>query len=182
MFSDGNSSPRYLYRIDARDRIEHVNADWLRFAEDNDAPELCLPDVIGSVIWDHVTGMATQSLYRELFQRMRLGRLEVAIPFNCDSPTVVREMTLTLRSLSGGVIELEGRLNRVQSRERVNILERRTMRGTEAVAICSLCRKISLDDGWMTIEEAIGRRRWFTVSESPQLEGSLCSVCTREAS
>jgi hypothetical protein len=170
-------SPRYVYRIDKNDRIGFVNSDWLQFAQENDAAQLTSAQVLGTCVWDHVTGSVTRRLYEELFRLLRTGRVERQLPFNCDSPTIVRNMTLTIRTMGGGALELEGTLVRTQARQPASILDCRTPRTDERVAICSLCRAVLVGNDWVTVDDAIGRRRWFAGSRLPQLEESICPAC-----
>lgn len=172
-----NSPPRYIYRIDENDRIMFVNSDWLRFAEENDASHLTSARVLGSSVWDYVDGSVTRQLYQELFRHLRTGRKERQLPFNCDAPTIVRSMTLTIRTMGGGAIELEGSLVRTQVRLPARILDCRSPRNEEHIAICSLCRALLVENEWVSVDEAIGRCRWFTVSLLPRLEESICPAC-----
>jgi hypothetical protein len=167
----------YLYRIDSTDAITFVSPAWLQFAQDNDAPELNAKNVLGSSLWTHVTGEHTRRLYALLFNSLRASRQESAIPFNCDSPTTVRHMTLTLRGLAGGAIELEGRVNLTQERPYTPLLDRRATRSDATVAICSVCRRLQIDDAWVAVDKAIGRQRWLTSVSVPKLDESLCPMC-----
>ncbi len=154
-----------------------VNSDWLEFAEENDAAHLASGQVLGSCVWDYVTGSTTRQLYQDLFRCLRAGRAERQLPFNCDAPTIIRHMTLTIRTMAGGAIELEGSLVRTQARPPARILDCRTLRNEEHITICSLCRAVLVENDWVTVDDAIGRRRWFTASLLPRLEESLCPAC-----
>jgi hypothetical protein len=168
---------QYTYRIDSADKFTRVSPEWLRFAIENDAAHLTEEAVLGQSIWEHITGAAIQRLYSELFKTVRQKRTELSLPFNCDSPTLVRHMTLTLRSLGGGAIEFESRVDRVQERSEVPLLNRRTQRSEESVTICSLCRKLYIESNWLPVAEAVGRKRWLTSTPPPRLSESLCPTC-----
>ena len=174
-----SNSTQFSYRINAEDQITHVSPEWLQFAQENDAPALTENTVIGSKIWLYITGDATRRLYDELFSSLRRDKTELAFPFNCDSPVLIRNMTLTLRSIGGGSIEFNCRLNSVQERNYVGLFDRRMERREESVRICSLCRKIHVDGDWVSLSNVIGRKRWFTSVPLPQLEESVCSSCER---
>ncbi len=168
---------RYMYVIDALDRITSVNPEWLRFAETNEAPELTEANVVGKPIWDFVTGADTRAFYETLYRNLRYRRSEITIPFRCDSPTVVRQMTLTLRPLDAGAIECEGRLDHAQTREPITILFRWVARSDESIPICSLCRRLSVQGEWVEVREAIVRRRLFSHTPVPRLEETVCPTC-----
>lgn len=168
---------RYIYRVDAADRIVWVCPQWLEFGEENDMPSDKLSGVVGSDLWSHITGLGIRQLYEELFAGIRLCQSEIAIPFNCDSPTLLRNMTLTIRSLTGGAIELEGRLNSTRVRPYAPILDKNAERSEESVPICSICRKMLVSAEWVTVGEAVVRRRLFTKVPVPHLEETLCPSC-----
>jgi hypothetical protein len=167
----------YSYRINSEDQIVYVNREWLQFAKENDAPDLTESTVLGTKIWRYVKGDETRRLYSELFFNLRNNKKELTLPFNCDSPHLIRNMILTLRALGSGSIELECRLSSVQKREYVGIFDSRVERTDYFVRICSICRKFHVDGEWLSVTDVLGRKRWFTSVPLPQLEESLCSSC-----
>jgi hypothetical protein len=168
---------RYVYRIDESDVITHVSPQWLEFAETNEAPELTADNVLGKPIWHFITGPSTRTFYEALYRNLRFRRSEIMIPFRCDSPTVIRQMTLTLRPLGAGTIECEGRLDHTQTREPITILFRWAARSDEKIPICSLCRRLDLNGEWVEVREAVVRRRFFNNVPVPRLEETVCPTC-----
>ena len=166
-----------LYRIDAADAIRFVGPQWIVFARDNEAPELTEELVLERPIWDFVAGAEVRRLYEELFRSLRSRPQEVVIPFRCDSPTVVRRMELTLRSVGSGGIELEGRLLKRENRDRVDILSRRAERSKEVVQVCSLCRRFLSGDAWVEAARLLAQKRIFNTEPVPRLEESVCPTC-----
>ena len=171
---------RYLYRVDAADTITFVSPQWLRFAQDNDAAELTQQAVIGKSIWRFIAGQETRTLYVELFRRLRARASEIALPFQCDSPAVIRHMSLTLRSLGGGGIECEGVLLKQQTREPISLFSRWATRSEESIPICSSCRRLFLRDAWVEVSVAVVRKSLFAVFPLPQLDESLCPACRQK--
>lgn len=173
---------RYIYRVDGTDQITFVNSEWLEFARENSAPELTEPLVLGSSIWKFITGAETRLLYESLFSHLRAKNNEVAVPFHCDSPTVIRKMELTLRSMPHGGIEFEGRLLEARERAYAPILDRGVPRTAEEVVICSLCRRILVAQGeWNELEAAIVRLRLFARAIMPRLNEHVCPQCRDHA-
>ena len=99
---------RYIYRIDGTDHITFVNSKWLEFARENCAPELANSSIVGASIWGFIKGAETRLLYESLFARLRDKNNEVTLPFHCDSPTAIRKMELTLRSMPRGGYRVRG--------------------------------------------------------------------------
>jgi len=171
------STDSCVYRIDAADTITFVGPEWLRFAVENEAPELTEAAVVGRPIWSFITGEETRRLYAELFRDLRVRPTEITIPFRCDSPTVVRHMSLDLRSHGGGELELEGRLLHAATREPVDVLSRRAERSAESLPICSLCRRLFVQGEWVDAGTAIVRRRLFNAAAVPRLAETVCEAC-----
>ena len=80
------------YRIDALDRITFVDAEWLRFARENEAEQLVETGVVGRSVWDFVSGFEVRSLYENLFASVRSRGEPARVPFRCDSPALARWM------------------------------------------------------------------------------------------
>lgn len=167
----------FRYRIDAADAIAFVDQAWIRFAVENQAPDLTGEAVVGRPIWQFIAGEETRRLYRELFGLLRASRSELNIPFRCDSPTTVRQMTLTLRSAPKRGIEFEGWLVEAQARPPVAVFSRWAERSEEFIAICSLCRRLSILGEWVDAAEAITRGRLFNAAPVPRLAESICAEC-----
>ncbi len=172
-----NSSECYNYGINPADVITWVSDEWLRFAQENDAPELSVAHVVGQSLWRFVVGADVQQIYRELFRSLRSKRAEVIIPFRCDSPAVIRHMELTLRSPGNGVIEFEGRLLRHETRDPVSVLSRHAQRSNESISICSLCRRLLWQKEWIDVGAMIVRRRLFSTEPIPRLDETVCPDC-----
>ncbi len=169
---------RYIYRVDGTDHITFVNSKWLEFAHQNGAPELTDPSVLGSSIWQFIAGAETRLLYESLFRRLRATNNEVTVPFHCDSPTAIRKMELTLRSMPHGGIEFEGRLLEARERAYTPMLDRGVPRNEEQVVICSLCRRILVAEGeWNELEAALVRLRLFMRTSVPRLSECVCPQC-----
>jgi hypothetical protein len=169
----------YVYRIDGSDVVSFVSPEWVRFAQSNEAPELTAEQVVGKPIWHFVAGKEARTLYEQLYASLRSRRADISIPFRCDAPAQIRQMTLTLRSLGAGGIECEGRLDRIEARESVAALSRHGPRSEESISICSLCRRVSVFDEWMEIRAAIVRKRLFGAMPLPRLDENVCPDCKR---
>jgi len=168
---------RYIYRLDDLNRITYVSPEWVRFARENDAPELTEEFVLGKPVEDFITGVETRELYEALFHNLRRRQTEIMIPFRCDSPTVIRQMNLTLRPLANQGIECEGTLLHAQEREPITILFRWVQRHDELIPICSLCRRLELHGEWVDAHEAVVQRRLFSIAPLPRLSETICPEC-----
>jgi hypothetical protein len=170
-------SERYVYVLDALDRITFVSPEWLRFAQANEAPELTEARVVGKPIWDFIAGTDSCNFYAAIYHNLRYRGFAITIPFRCDSPTVVRQMSLTLRPLPAGAIECEGILLQAKTREPITILFRWVARSDESIPICSLCRRLSVLGEWMELREAVIRKRLVNIAPVPRLEETVCPTC-----
>ncbi len=174
----GDSQPtRYVHHLDVRDRICFVNEAWLRFAQENEAPELTRPAVMGRPLWDFVRGSETRVLYEAIFASLRRARQEVLLPYHCDSPAVKRSMRMTLRSLARGAIEVESVLLQSQAREPMDVLDPRAPRSERTLNICSVCRRVQSQGTWIPAERAVVQARLFALPAVPRLAERVCPVC-----
>ena len=167
----------YAYRLDGDDRIVFVSPEWLLFAQENDASELTADRVLGEPIWNFITGEDSRAFYASIFRNLRYRGTEIAIPFRCDSPTVVRQMSLTLRLLPREGIECDGVLLDSRPREPITILLRWVIRTTETIPICSLCRRLSVEGEWLELREAVTRKGLNSIAPVPRLEETVCPMC-----
>lgn len=172
-----NEATPCLYAIDPHDRIVSVGANWSRFALENDAPELVEERVVGQPIWRYISGVQTRNLYLDLFRRLRRNPAEMLVPFRCDSPRVIREMTLLVSSSVDGTIRFEGRVHRVTEREEVTALSRFARRTEDTLEICAVCRRLSVEDIWMEATADRARERLFHPDRSPGLDETVCPDC-----
>jgi hypothetical protein len=171
------AADRYLYRLDPSDTIVFVSPAWLRFAQENDAPELTADNVVGKSLWHFITGSATRTLYVALLRALRERGTEIVVPFHCDAPAQIRHMNLTLRRQSGGAVECEGAVLKVEPRPPVSILNRLALRSTESVPICSVCRRLELHGEWVDLASALVRKPLFNMTPCPRLEETVCPEC-----
>lgn len=177
----GEGSTTCRYAIDADDRIVSVGGNWREFAERNGAAELSAPHVLGRPIWSFIAGYDTRDLYKEMFRRLRMGPRELLVPFRCDSPNVVRDMSLLMSSSGDGTIRLEGRLNAETEREFVPALARHVPRREDSLRICALCRRIEVEDRWLGATARRARALLFDPKRIPGLDETVCPDCNARA-
>ncbi len=173
-----NENPeRYIYLIDGDDRVIYVNQAWLNFAQENDALELTTEQVLDKSIFEFISGSETQALYTALHINVRARRKEIVIPFRCDLPSIIRQMTLTLRPLDNGAIEYEGHLVRKTERNPVTILFRLADRTDRSLPICSLCRRVSVQAEWLELSDVVVQLPSLQTTMFPRLLETVCPSC-----
>ena len=134
--------------------------------------------ILNTSIWDYIEGQETRDLYKDIFTKLRRKKTELVIPFRCDTPTVIRQMELTLRSGPEKTIEMEGRLLDKKHREAVSLFDLKAERSDETIEICSICRKLHIRAGeWLDVEHAIVQKRLFTKKQMPRLIEKICPAC-----
>lgn len=172
------STEQYIYRLDSSDTITFVNSDYEHFARQNEAPELAdRMATVGKSIWTFIASDEVQTLYRLLFNHLRSRKSEFIVPFRCDSPSVIRHMQLTLRSLNYGGIECEGKVLHTENRNPVTLFSREANRTDGSIPVCSLCRRLRVESLWIDPGPAIIQNRLFSIEPVPQLEETLCAEC-----
>jgi hypothetical protein len=169
---------RFIWIIDAADKIVHVNDDWLAFAGENTAPQLTASLVLDQLIWRFIQGQETSYLYQQIFRRVRAGKSPVTFPFRCDSPDCRRFMEMKLTLLPGDAIQFISHLVREERRDPVDLLDAFRDRSGEFVKVCSWCKKINIPgQGWGEIEAAIGPLDLFGHHTTPRMTHTICDAC-----
>lgn len=172
----------YIYRLDALDRITHVNRAWLSFAVENESDALTPEAVLRRPLWDFIADNETRHVYRMILSRVRSSGKEVRLPFRCDSPSIRRFMEMEISPLPEGAVEFKCRLLRAESRPSVGLLDPAADRSGEFVQICGWCKRIRLDTGeWVETEEAVKRLDLFGAKKLPRLTHGICPDCHRVA-
>lgn len=169
----------YAYEIDARDRIIAVDDEWLRFAQQNDAPHLTRSAVINKDIYAFMSGDALIDAYRKIFGAIRRRKLSdpVRIPFRCDTHDRKRIMELLIKPSGNEGLMLCGVLRQETLRPSVPLMDHRQVRNADiSVPICARCRKVQPPGGmWQEVEEAFADPH----VPVPTLKEHLCPDCTR---
>lgn len=148
-------------------------SNWNAFAKANGGESLYDGDgVLGCSVFSFVTGAAVTELYRRWFETVLRGRAPRArVLTRCDSPTVRRELMVTITPLAGSRGRIEAMLFQSQTlseevRPKISLFdfaaERRRLAGLAVLpvlAMCSYCQNVrfpagsSDDDGaWISAE------------------------------
>jgi hypothetical protein len=173
------AAPRRLfrYRINADNRLEWVDSEWVSFARENDASHLTAEAVIGEPLFRFIDGIETRLLYQMILYRVRRVQQGVVIPFRCDSPSARRFMELDLFPYVNGAVQFSGRIVEEQERRSVLLLAPSVERTDGYVLMCSWCKRIATSGLWLDIEQAIRKLRLFDDSPLPKLTHGICEDC-----
>ena len=169
----------YRYCIDAQDRITEVSENWDAFARANAAASNTLAGaVVGRPLWSFIAGEETEHLFRLIAAHVRKSGATLTIPIRCDSPDCRRCLSLSLRGLPDDEMVFESRVDRIEMRAPIDMLDARFDRSAELMRICSFCKKIaSREDEWIEIEAAVRQFRLFEATRLPMLTHGVCPVC-----
>lgn len=148
-------------------------SNWNAFAKANGGESLCDGNgVLGCSVFSFVTGPAVAELYRRWFDAVLHGRAPRSrVLTRCDSPTVQRELMVTITPLVGSHGRIEAMLFQSQTlseeiRPKISLFdfaaERRRLSGQPALpvlAMCSYCQNVRFPAGssddigtWMSAE------------------------------
>jgi hypothetical protein len=164
-----------VYVLDADDRVTGVNDAWRAFAVENGAPELA-DGVLGRRVWEFMSGGDADAVYRALFASVREGRT-VAVPYRCDAPSRTREFELVLSPRSGGAIECATRVLGERERPPVPLLDAGAPRRDDFLHMCGWCKRVNLQDAWVSAEEAVQRLALFAGGPVPRVTHGICPDC-----
>lgn len=87
--------PSCTYWIDDSDTLVAIDSGFIECARAANAPEM--EHVVGTLLWDHVSGDGVRQIYRDLFTLVRQGR-QFHFRYRCDAPGEARtaEMHLSM--------------------------------------------------------------------------------------
>jgi hypothetical protein len=171
------SHPTFIHTVDQNDLILDVNDNWLRFAQENEAPHLTRQAVVGRSLWDFIAGPETPHIYQLLMRQVRQGQQRVVFTYRCDSPTLRRYMQMEIVPASRQALEFRNYLLREERRDRVRLLEPTTERNYELLHMCSWCNRVRCDETWLSVEEAVNYLGLFGAPELPQITHGICPDC-----
>jgi len=164
--------------IDRDDRMVFVDPQWLLFAVQNNAPELCEKTVLGRVLWDFIYDKETRHIYRILVGDVRRDKEIITVPFRCDSPDLIRVMEMQMMPMTEQGVRFDSLLLSEQARPAVRLLDPSQERSGELLTICSWCKKVRLpDNGWVEAQEAVKRLGLFADMPLPDLSHGVCPAC-----
>jgi hypothetical protein len=169
---------RFVWLIDAADKIVHVNDDWLAFAAENTAPQLTAALVLDQPIWRFIQGQETGYLYQQIFRRGRAGKAPVRFPFRSDSPDCRRFMQMQLVLLPGDTIQFMAHMLREERRDPIDLLDAPRDITREFLKICNWCKRIDIPGRcWGEIEAAIAALDLFGHHPMPRMTHTICDSC-----
>ena len=165
-----------LYRIDATDRLCHVNAAWEAFARDNSGQEFGAERVLGHSLWSYVRDLTLAQVYRQIIADARHGR-DVRLRFRCDAPRERRLLEMMVRGMGSGVVQFSTHMVVVVARPPEALLDASTPRAGMPVRVCSWCNRIWVMDRWLEVEQAVERMHLMLRSVLPPLAHAACKPC-----
>lgn len=169
---------QFVYRVDAQDRIQHMDSVWLAFALENGASSLTERLVKGTSLWDHVTDASTRHLYQIILARVRETGRPVTIPFRCDHPERRRFMALGVLPQPDRSLEFKSYLLREEPAERVGLLDASMPRTTELLRMCCWCKKVDTGEaGWQEPVKAVQLLKLFDTPAVPLISHVACPAC-----
>src|SRR5262245_34846237 len=131
----GGALDEVVYVVDELDRIAWTNEAWDRFALANDAPHVRSSEVVGTVLWRHVTDDTLSTLLRQLFRRARALRRPLSLTCRCDSIGVRRELLVEIHSPEGTAVRVRSAVTAEARRDLVLAAEE----PGALLRVCSWC-------------------------------------------
>lgn len=176
--SSSNETSVVEYTLARDGLILSVGGRWDAFAKENDAVERADGGVIGTSIWQWVTGEETKYLLSSVFKHVRASQASVTIPYRCDAPDVERHLYFHAYPEEDGRIRLVHRMLREEPRAtREAVLDRRQEHSEALLAMCSWCCKIKTASSWTDLHEAVAQLSLLSTDRPPKITHGICSSC-----
>ena len=164
------------YTLDAQDRVVAVDDGWDRFAAENGGT--CdAGSVTGRPLWDFVSGIETRHLWESLFGRIRDSHRAAVIPFRCDAPGLRRFLVMDLVPRKDGGLEIATRVVREEPRAHVALLDSGVERSARVIKMCSWCKRLETEGGWLEVEDAAPALDLFGEPPVPLVSHGVCPDC-----
>lgn len=162
-----------VYVVDENDILISVDGGWLAFASASGAPELAR--VVGRSLWELVSGLEVQYLWRELLTSARTRGEPLLVRYRCDAPDRRRLFELELAAKDGHV-RCRSVLVHEEERPPVPLLARHAPRSDAILHLCSWCKRADAG-GWVELEEAVRRLELLAADALPGLSHGICGEC-----
>ncbi|WP_295882021.1 hypothetical protein [uncultured Thiohalocapsa sp.] len=167
----------FVHCVDARGRLSHVNDAWLDFATEN-GWSVTAADVLGRPLMDSIADGHLRYLYGLLMARLRDGHGPFRFPYRCDAPDCRRYMQMhMLYHQRLGEIEFRNRILRIERRTAQELLNVQHPTDERSVTLCSACKRVDTDQGWLELEDAVLRLHLFDCDRLPRTRHGVCPSC-----
>jgi len=143
------------YRVDVEMNILDAGGDWDTFALKNAADACFAVDVIGTNLFEYVTGNESRMWIETLVQRALISNRDVEVNYRCDGLRERRHFRLTLRPETGkSVLLLHDLLKTEPMQQTVNIKTESKPKGTQStgdqkIKRCVVCNCVRINDTWV---------------------------------
>lgn len=165
-----------VYRVNGNDQIVYVSEAWDTFAVANGGEGVRAARVLHRPLWDFITDLSTQEIYRTLMRKARAGHL-VRFTFRCDAPWRRRFLEMTMLGGPDNAVEFHTRTLLEEERPVPVLLDPDAPRSDELLRSCGWCKKILVGDEWVEVEEAVHRLRLFHRRLVPAITHGICDEC-----
>jgi hypothetical protein len=164
------------YGIDSGDTIRSVGGYFDHFAELNGAPGLA-GRVLGTPIWDWVSGSGAVALQHALLGRARRADAPLELRFRCDSPAERRLLRMTIVSGADGGLEFRCTAEALESRAIPALLDPHAARGDELITLCAWCNRFAAGGAWVEAEDALDDASLGLDGRLPRVTHGACPRC-----
>jgi hypothetical protein len=165
---------RNHYRLDDKDRIVEVGAAWNDMAVANGGEAAIAEKIIGSNIFDHISGHFTRQFFRDFIDQARTGA-PTERAYRCDSPVEKRQMKMLVRLEDERSLLVDHETIKVETIA-PSLTLRNAVEARNAVLRCSICARLRLKGGEVWREAEVVAQEY----RSLRVVHTVCVSC-REA-
>lgn len=166
-----------VYRIDRDNRLCSFNEAWDRFAVSNNSADIVAEKLLGTNLLQHISDDTLRHLTEQLIDKIRNEAASICLPMRCDSPDVIREMTIGLSPGDSGEVQFVVKLLRAELREPVALLDPEANRSDDFLSLCSWCKRVSHEGAWKSLDDAIRLLSLLETERLPKVTHGLCADC-----
>lgn len=166
------------YRLDAADRIVEIGGCWNDFALANAGESVLAECVLGSNVYDHVSGDASRMFLHTLLTATRSLARDTTRPYRCDSPGIKRFMEMSLLPLAEHGVMVAHRMIKVETLpgHYEFIASKKLPHLPNRIVRCSICNRIKHAGEWLETDRAGALGLLSCSGPTPVIYG-VCDAC-----
>lgn len=173
--TDAAENPSSFYLLDAHDQIVDAGGLWDEFARENDGGNALVTRVLGTCIFDHISGDTSTMFLDSLLKYTRTLKRSSTRCYRCDSPGIKRFMEMNLVPQTDGGVLVVHRLLRTEILPGQFIFT--VQRGVNIFAVrCSMCNRLKIDGEWTEPDQAFASGKLVANHQTAVIYG-VCPEC-----
>ncbi|ARN74279.1 hypothetical protein [Oceanicoccus sagamiensis] len=168
----------YQYDINKDNIITSICQDFLRFAEQNDYL-LKEARILNSPLFDFIEGDDTRYMNSVLINRVRETKIQLTVPFRCDSQDHRRYMEMSIIPLEDDGLRFKNFLVKSEKKQDIVLSNLDTHKSIDVISMCSWCNRFKVTNTqWEEADIAVRELGLFGDNDRKRITHGICQTCS----